>query len=79
MGGASRSHARLYSGLAVPKKDRRLTERYRDNVTHFHAGQRSLIHIGDYIADLGRRLAKPNKANVAKAFRINNITEKLAK
>lgn len=43
MGGASRSHARLYSGLAVPKKDRRLTERYRDNVTHFHAGQRSMI------------------------------------
>ena len=79
MGGASRSHARLYSGLAVPKKGRRLTERYTDKVTHFHAGQRSIIHIGDYIADLGRRPAKPNRANLAKAFFINNMTEKLAK
>ncbi|MGO9269272.1 MAG: hypothetical protein ACLQOO_03260 [Terriglobia bacterium] len=31
------------------------------------------------IADLGRRPAKPNKANAAKAFFINNMTYKLAK
>ena len=28
-----------------------------------------------YIADLGRRPAKPNKASVAKAFFINNMTK----
>jgi len=32
-----------------------------------------------YIADLGRRPAKPNKATVAKAFVINSITEKSEK
>jgi len=32
-----------------------------------------------YIANLWRRPAKPNKANVAKAFFINNMNEKLAK
>jgi len=31
------------------------------------------------IADLGRRPAKPNKANLAKAFVINNMTEKSEK
>jgi len=31
------------------------------------------------IADLGRRPAKPNKANLPKAFVINNMTEKSAK
>ncbi len=32
-----------------------------------------------YIADFGRRPAKPNKANVVKAFVINNMTEKSAR
>jgi len=32
-----------------------------------------------YIADLGSRPAKPNRANLSKAFFINNMTEKLEK